>query len=299
MKSILIGSVRSSRILLEKMIECDFPICMVFSLDEAYSVSVSGYEPIHEVAEKNRIPYKKFKKISERENIEIIRKIKPDYIFVVGLSQLISKEIIDCAKEGVVGFHPTPLPKFRGRAALVWQILLGVHETKCSYFFIDEGVDSGDILGQEPYTIEDTDYAEDVREKLCSAIERLSVKVLKQIMNGTITPQKQNEEEATYLLVRRPEDGLIDWNQPVEKVQRLIRAVSYPYPGAFGMYDGKHKIIIWRADYLPNTKFIGLPGQICEIQNDHFDVVGIDGLIRVWDYANPDNVKLLAGHKLR
>ena len=70
-------------------------------------------------------------------------------------SQLIDKEIIDAAKIGAIGFHPTPLPKFRGRAALVWQVLLGVKDTKCSLFFIDEGMDSGDIIGQEEYTIED------------------------------------------------------------------------------------------------------------------------------------------------
>lgn len=299
MNNILIGSVRSSKILLEKMIECKFPIEMVFSLDEAYSASVSGYEPIHEIAGKNNIPFKKFSKISDSENIALIRKIKPDYIFVVGLSQLVSKEIIDCARKGVVGFHPTPLPKFRGRAALVWQILLGVHRTKCSYFFIDEGVDSGDILGQEEYIIDEGDYASDVREKLCVAIEKLSKRVIEQIMDGSLSPKKQNEEDASYLLVRRPEDGWIDWSEPVEKIQRLIRAVSHPYPGAFGMYDGQYKIIIWRADYLPNKKYIGIPGQICEIQDNYFDVVGVDGLIRVWDYENADEVKLLMGHKLK
>lgn len=299
MSNVLIGSVRSSKILLEKMIECEFPVDLVFALDESYSSSVSGYEPIHEIAAKNNIPYRKFRKINDRENIELIKSMEPDYIFVVGLSQLVSTEIINCAKKGVVGFHPTPLPKFRGRAALVWQILLGVRETKCTYFFIDGGMDSGDILGQEPYVIGDTDYASDVREKLCSAIERLSVKVLRQIMDGTIMPQKQNEAEATYLLVRRPEDGWIDWKEPVEKVQRLIRAVSHPYPGAFGMYDGKHKITIWRADYMDNKKYIGIPGQICDICDDHFDVLGQDGLIRVWDYENVDEVKMLVGHKLR
>ena len=80
--------------------------------------------------------------------------------------RMIPKEIIDLAKVGVVGFHPTPLPKFRGRAALVWQILLGIHDSKCTLFLINEGMDSGDILAQEPYTISDTDYVEDVRMKL-------------------------------------------------------------------------------------------------------------------------------------
>lgn len=299
MRSILIGSVASSRLILQEMLKLDFPVDVVFSLDEKCSEGVSGYEPIHEIAEQNGIPYRKFKKIGDRENIELIKKIKPDYIFVIGLSQMISKEIIECASKGVIGFHPTALPKFRGRAAIVWQILLGVRETKCSLFFIDEGMDSGDIIGQEEYIIDDEDYADDVRKKLHDAFLKLSNRVLKQIMNDTLHPVKQNEGEATYLLVRRPEDGHIDWKAPMDEIYRLIRAVSHPYPGAFGIYDGEHRIIIWRAEKQENKKYIGIPGQIANITETYFEVLTLDGLIRVTDYENVDNVKLFVGHKLK
>lgn len=299
MKSIFIGSVLSSQIALQAIIDTGFPIDYVFSLGEEYSKDVSGYYPIHETAEKNHIPYRKFKKIGDKENVDLIREIQPDYIFVIGISQLVKKDIMDCAKQFVIGFHPTPLPKYRGRAAMVWQVLLGVHDTKISIFKIDDGMDSGDILGQEDYIIEDTDYADVIEDKLNDALARLMPKVLRQIMDGTLQPIPQKEEEAIYLLIRRPEDGLIDWKEPVEKIQRLIRAVSRPYPGAFGMYDGSHQIIIWRADYLVNNKYIGIPGQICEIHEDHFDIVGVDGIIRVTDYENVDKVKLLVGHKLK
>lgn len=298
-KTILIGSVGSSKVFLEEMIKLEFPIQMVFSLDDKFSEGVSGYEPIHEIAEKNNISYKKFQKINRQENIDIIRKIEPDYIFVIGLSQILPKEMIDLAKVGVVGFHPTPLPKYRGRAALVWQILLGVHDTKCTLFFIDEGMDSGDILAQEPYTISDMDYVEDVRIKLQKAIAKLADKVLCQILNGTVKPIKQNEAEATYLLVRRPEDGWIDWNRSIKEIHRLIRATSRPYPGAFGMYDGSHKIIIWKADILENSKYIGIPGQVCEITDNYFDILCVDGKLRIYDYENVDEVKIRVGHKLK
>lgn len=299
MKSILIGSVISSRIMLEEMIETGFPVDMVFSLDEKYSENVSGYYPIHETAEKHGIPYIKFKKISTDENVKIIEEIKPDYLFVIGLSQLIDKRILDIPTKGCVGFHPTPLPKFRGRAAMVWQVLLGVHDTKCTLFMLDEGMDSGDILGQQEYVIEDTDYAKDVERKLCDAIRPLSKKVLTGLKEGTLIPQKQNEEEATYLLIRRPEDGLIDWKEPIEKIHRLVRAISHPYPGAFGMYDGNHQIIIWRAEMVENKNIIGIPGQICRIGEDSFDVLGNDGILRVTDWDNVDRVKMFVGHKLK
>jgi methionyl-tRNA formyltransferase len=285
--------------MLEEMIKAKFPINMVFSLDEQYSKNVSGYRPIHEIAESHRIPYMKFHKISDEKNIEIIKEIQPDYIFVIGLSQLVDKRILDIASKGTIGFHPTPLPKYRGRAAVVWQVLLGVRKTKCTLFMLDEGMDSGDILGQEEYIIEDTDYAKDVESKLCDALRRLSERILPGLMEDTIIPQKQNEDEATYLLIRRPEDGLINWNEPVEKIHRLIRAVSHPYPGAFGMYDGMHKIIIWRAEIIENKNIIGIPGQICRIAENSFDVLGVDGIIRITDYENENNIKMYVGHKLK
>lgn len=299
MKSVLIGSVGTSREMLQAMIDVDFPINYVFSLDEKLTDAISGYTPIHKLAEKHGIPYKQFEKINDQENVDLIKQIAPDYIFVIGLSQLIKKEIIDAAKVGVVGFHPTALPKMRGRAANAWMILLGVHEAKCSLFFIDEGIDSGDILGQEPYFIEDTDYVGDVGRKINEATATLSRRVLKEIMDGTLCAKKQNEAEATYLLKRTPEDGLIDWNASITDIHKLIRAASRPYPGAFGMYDGKHRFIIWRANVCENKKYFGINGQIAEITDSYIDVVCRDGLLRITDYENTDKVKLFVGHKLR
>ena len=299
MKTVLIGSVTTSEKLLEAMIELKFPISYVFSLGEEYSENVSGYYPIHKTASDNNIPNKTFKKINDEENIKIIKDIEPDYIFVVGISQLVSKEIIDCAKIGTVGFHPAPLPKFRGRASNVWQQLLGIKQTKCSMFFIDEGIDSGDILGQEEYLIGENDYASDVMNNIEEAIYRLSKRVLKQMMDNTLMPIKQDESQATYTLKRSIEDGFVDWNESIKNIHLFVRAISRPYPGAFGMYDGNHKIIIWKADMLENKKYIGFNGQIAEITNDYIDVVCKDGLLRITEYENVDNIKLLVGHKLK
>lgn len=299
MKTILIGSVKSSQTVLTTMIRESFPINFVFSLDEQYSEGVSGYYPIHNTAKENGIPFKRFKRICDSENIEKIKEIAPDYIFVIGLSQIVSKELINAAKKGVIGFHPTPLPKYRGRAAMVWQMLLGEKHSKCTMFFIDEGMDSGPIIAQEPYEIGENDYADDVENNLLVAMEKLTSKVLHQIVDGTIHAVEQDESKASYLLIRRPEDGHISWEDPVEKVHLLVRAVSHPYPGAFGLYDGEHKIIIWRGEVLENHRYIGIPGQICEIDDDSFTVLGSNGLLKVTSYTNVDDVKLFVGHKLR
>ena len=257
MKTILIGAVTTTRRVLETMVEVNFPISYVFSLDDAESENVSDYDPVFETAEKFNVPYKKFKKINDEENVKIIKEIEPDYIFVIGLSQLVKDEIINAAKKGVVGFHPAPLPKYRGRATNVWQQLLGVKESAVSVFFIDDGIDSGDILAQEPYYIGDDDYCQDVLDKIDEAAIVAMRKVLIGLRDNTLVPVKQNDEEASYTLKRSPEDGLIDWNQPIKDIHLFIRAISKPYPGAFSMYDGKSKIVIYRAEILENKKYIG------------------------------------------
>lgn len=299
MKTILIGAVTTTRRVLETMVEVNFPISYVFSLDDAVSENVSDYDPVFKTAEKFNIPYKKFKKINDEENVKIIREIDPDYIFVIGLSQLVKDDIIKVAKKGVIGMHPAPLPKYRGRASNIWQHLLGEKKSALSIFFIDDGIDSGDILAQEPFEIADDDYCQDVCDKADEAAVVAMKRVLTQMLDGTLKPVKQNDEEATYTLKRSPEDGLIDWNQPIKDIHLLIRAISRPYPGAFSLYDGKSKIIIYKAEMLPNKRYIGFNGQIAEIREGSFDVVCKDGLLRVTDFENVDNVKMFVGHKLK
>lgn len=303
-KVILFGSVRSSDLVLKVLLRKGITVEKVFSLDESVSEGVSGYYPIHKTAEEANIEYRKFVKISDVSILEELKRMTPDYIFVVGLSQLISKEFLNCAKGGVIGLHPAPLPKYRGRAAMVWQMLLKETQSAVTLFFIDEGMDSGDIIVQEPFLIGENDYASDVDEKGLRALEKAMEKVADMLLNGEIERKPQDHSKATYLLKRGPEDGEIDWTDSVDDIHRLVRAVSKPYPGAFSYYDGKFKVIIWRADKLENTRYIGINGQICEVTKDYFDVVCKDGLLRVYAYEiEGDNSsefkRFVVGHKLK
>lgn len=299
MKSILIGSVSSSQVVLEELIRADCPPEFVFSLDEGVSNSVSSYFPLHETAQIYGIPWQKFRKIGEVEDTETITALAPDYIFVVGLSQIVRDPILNAAKKGVIGLHPTPLPKYRGRAAMVWQMLLGLEESAVSLFLIDKGIDSGPILGQEPYRIKPNDYAEDMEHNCLTALRTLLRRVIPQLRNGTIQPIPQREEDATYLLKRGPEDGVIDWDRPIRDIHRLIRAVSHPYPGAFSHYDGKHLVTFWRAEIQENPGYIGFPGQIAERGETSFSVLCRDGLLRVTDYSCEKSFHIFVGHRFR
>ena len=218
-KTVFIGSVLSSKVALETLIKNDIKVDLVCSLDEEVSKNVSDYFPIHEIAKENKLPYLKFKKIDSIEVREKIRDINPNFIFVIGLSQLIPQEILEMAGDYSIGFHPTPLPIYRGRAAIPWQIILGVEESKVSLFKLDEGMDSGDIIAQHSYRIEKTDYAFDVYNKACDAMIGALNECLPKMYNDKVDFVKQNHDDATYLLVRRPEDGRVDWNKPALEIE--------------------------------------------------------------------------------
>jgi len=297
MKTVFIGSVMSSKVALETIIKNEIKIDLVCSLDENASGNVSDYFPIHEVAIANNIEYIKFEKIQSKNVFEKIKNLRPDFLFVIGLSQIIPNQILDLVNYYSIGFHPTKLPKFRGRAAIPWQILLNVKQSEVSLFKIDEGMDSGDIIFQYPYYIESTDYANDVYTKVCDAMIASLEKCLKDIYSGTVDFKKQNEKEATYLLTRRPADGLINWFDTAKNIFALIRSTSKPYPGAFTFYRG-NKVIIWRAEVYPNNKYIGFPGQIAYITEKGIGVLTIDNILHIQIYETDNNkINFKVGHK--
>ena len=297
-KTVFIGSVLSSKVALETLIENGVRVDLVCSLSEDASNNVSDYYPIHDIAEKHNISYLKFQKINSDDVIVRIKEIEPDFIFVIGLSQIISNELLKMAKRYSIGFHPTPLPKFRGRAALPWLIILGVRDSKVSLFKLDQGMDSGDIIYQYPYVIEETDYAMDVYNKVCHAMRQALNECIPRMYDDSVEFIKQNHDEATYLLIRRPEDGKIDWNLTGKEIETLIRAANKPYPGAFAFYKDC-KVIFWKAHFETNEKYIGLPGQIAWVNdNGEIGILTKDSLLVLKEYTvDGCAIKFTEGHK--
>jgi methionyl-tRNA formyltransferase len=175
-----------------------------------------------------------------------IKKYKPDIILVAGWSNIISEKILEIPKYGVVGFHPSDLPKDRGRSVLAWQIEEGYKKTALTMFYYTKKADAGDIIGKYIINIKKTDYVNDILDKVDFATIKLLNKYFKKLFTTTIKKIKQNKKKATYRKLRTYEDQLINWNDKGEKIINKIRAISNPYPGAIGFIKGK-KYKIWKA----------------------------------------------------
>lgn len=169
-----------------------------------------------------------------------------------GWSQIAGRAVLDAPNLGVLGMHPSLLPEGRGRAAIPWAILKGLTVTGVTLFRMDEGVDTGVILHQVKIPIEDREDAGSLYAKVCAAHReaiRYSYPCLKSWGAVYI---KQDESRATVWPQRKPEDGRINPTMTVTEIDRLVRAVTRPYPGAFIERD-KSSVIIWAGHPDKNT----------------------------------------------
>src|SRR5436190_11524534 len=115
---VLAGSVSFSRVTLEGLVHHGANLAGVLGLDPSASEGVSDYARLDDIAEAAGAPYYAFTKINAPDVAETVKSWAPDVLFVVGLSQLIRDEIMSMPRFGSIGFHPTPLPRGRGRAPI-------------------------------------------------------------------------------------------------------------------------------------------------------------------------------------
>jgi methionyl-tRNA formyltransferase len=143
--------------------------------------------------------------------------------------------------------HPTLLPQGRGRAAIPWAIIKGLDETGVTLFQLDEGVDTGPIVAQERLPLSPAETATTLYQRVADAHQSLIHRVWWDLVEDRLAPVPQDDAQATYWEGRTPDDGRITSAMSVEEAERLVRATTHPYPGAF--YEAGDKILrIWRGE---------------------------------------------------
>ena len=244
-------------------------------------------------ANKHNVPFQYFSKINDEQVYSFVKDLEVDLLFVIGLSQMVKEPLLNVPKIGIVGFHPTKLPKGRGRGAVAWMIL-GKAQGAATFFLIDEGMDSGPILGQREFVVEEDDYAQDVIDKIKLKIDEVLDDILPKLKAGELILTPQDHELATYLGQRKPKDGLIDWKMSAEYIHKLIRATSEPLPGAF-TFSGGNKITVYRATIEKNILFVGVPGRVLDVKNDNILVATGNGALWINQYIPDDPIKFRIG----
>lgn len=226
----LIGSVGSSLLTLQKLVEYSFNVVGVWGYEPHSTLNVSGYCSMRRFAEDNHLSYYPFIKINSNDIKEQIRNASVDILFVVGVSQLVDEDIIRLPRLACVGFHPTKLPKGRGRAPMAW-LILDKGEGAATFFKIDTNADEGDIFVQEPFSIREDDDVTSIGVKLKEAMVRALDRWLPSLSSVGLKGIPQDGKAATFYARRAPLDGCIDWSNTAKDIDRLIKASTSPIPG--------------------------------------------------------------------
>ena len=208
--------------------------------------------PVKEFAVEKNIPVLQPEKI--REIKDTLVQLNPDLFCVVAYGKILPKDILDIPKKGSINVHGSLLPKYRGAAPIQWSVLNGDKKTGITTMYMDEGMDTGDMILQEEVEIGENETTGELWERLSKIGANLLVETLKKIENGT-APRKKQPSDFTMAPMLNKEMARIDWeNKTAKEIKNLVRGLN-PIMGAYTTYKGK-KIKIWRAGCIELNDFI-------------------------------------------
>ena len=200
-------------------------------------------------------------KVNSNDVLAQISKLNPDLVLSIAYDQILRRPLLDMAPRGFVNFHAGKLPFYRGRNIINWAIINGESEIGLTAHYIDEGIDTGDIISQRTLPIGWTDTYGDVLNRVRDAFPDLVAHTVNLIANGQVKPQPQSQP-GTYFCKRKEGDEWIYWSDTSLNLYNKVRAIARPGPGARTNLNGK-VVTIWRAFFEPSwPSYIAVPGQV-------------------------------------
>lgn len=257
-----------------------------------YNVLAVVTQPDKEVGRKKEIKFSPVKEYALSNNIKVLQPEKirndykeiidldPDIIITCAYGQIIPKELLEYPKYKCVNIHASLLPKLRGGAPIHKAIINGYDKTGITIMYMDEKMDSGDIIYQEEIKIEDNDNVGTLFDKLSILGSKMIIKVLPNIISADINPIKQNEEDVTYAYNISREEEKLDFNKTSREVFNHIRGLN-PWPVSYSTLDDK-KVKIYESK-IGNSDKKGQPGEIINIYKDSVGVKTKDGEILIYE----------------
>ena len=278
MKILFIGTVEFSKIVLKKLIELNAQVVGVCTKEK--SEFNSDFADLRPLCEKNKIPYKLTDNVNSKDSCDWIKSFNPDIIFCFGWSDLLKKNILTLAPMGVLGFHPSELPKNRGRHPLIWALALGLKKSASTFFFMNEGIDSGEILSQKKFDIFQNDDAQTLYDKFVNIALLQIEEFLPLLKKKTYQTIKQNDKGSNTWRKRLKIDGQINFRMSSQAIYNLVRALTKPYVGAHVNYNEK-EIIVWKAEIIDYKKDNIESGKVLDVNKGKILVKTYDGAIEI------------------
>ncbi len=215
--------------------------------------------PVKEAARSLTIPVFQPTRIKDPDFITLLKGLSPDVIVVVAFGRILTAEILSIPRYGCINVHASLLPKYRGAAPIHWAVINGEKETGITTMYMDEGMDTGDMILRETVPIDDSDTVSVVHDRLSLLGAQALVKTLYLIERGQ-APRQPQTGTLTYAPMLKAGDELILWERPARDICNQIRGMN-SWPGARTTFSGR-VLKIWSAAALEDDGTAGSPGQV-------------------------------------
>lgn len=247
------------------------------------------FSPVKEVAVKHNIKVFQPEKLKEdREAIEYLKELKPDFIIVVAFGQILTKEVLDIPSIACINLHASLLPMYRGAAPLNWVVINGEKVSGNTTMLMDVGLDTGDMLLKDEVEITENMTAGELHDKLMISGADLLIRTIDGMSKGEITPIKQ-EGETCYAKMLSKDTGKIDWNKSAKDIHNLIRGLN-PWPIAHTTYKDESMKIYESA--VLNESSSKEPGTIISVNKNGMKINTTDGVILIKKIQFPNGKPL-------
>ena len=243
-----------------------------------------GMPPVKELALKHEIEVYQPQKAREEGFVNILKELKPDIIVVVAFGQILPKSILDIPKLGCINVHVSLLPKLRGAAPINWTIINGDTKTGVTTMYMDEGLDTGDIILTEEFDLDDEITAGELHDKMKEIGAKTLIETLKLIEKEEAPRTPQNHDEMTYAPMMNKQLGQIDWNKSAKQIHDLVRGVN-PWPSAYTTY--KENIMkVWKTKVIDKTSN-KQPGTVLSVDKEGIQVSTGENIILIKEIQMP------------
>jgi len=264
LKIIYLGSPDFAVLPLKRLIENGYNVVAVITnKDKPFGrKQILTPPPVKTVAIENKIPVLQYDKI-RNEGVEDLKKLAPDIMITCAFGQILSQEIINIPRLGVINIHASLLPKYRGASPIHFAILNGEKKTGVTIMRTEAGIDTGDIILKRETQIKDDETCGELFERLSIMGAEALIDALPSIIDKTAKFEKQDDGNATYSKIIKKEMAKIDWNNSAENIYNQIRAFN-PSPTAFCTYEGD----VFKIHSAKVVNFNGEPGKIIKADKE-------------------------------
>ena len=225
---------------LAALLDAGHEVCAVFTRRDkpVGRKQILTAPPVKQLAVEHGIPVYQPRTLRDGSSDDIIRELAPDVVVVVAYGCLIPPQLLHATKYGCINLHVSLLPKYRGSAPIQWSVLNGDAGTGVTIMQLDEGLDTGDILLVEPIAIDPEETSGELFDRVSAVGAKTLVTALEKIEAGELTPQKQDDTQATMAPPLTKDMAQFDFTQDAAHIHNWVRGMN-PWPVAWFAQDGK------------------------------------------------------------